>query len=282
MDTHTIIIKIEYSSKSSSSSSSTASRSSAVGNLNSNTISSQYINGYGSIVNSNSYSSYSSHSKTSGYSSSSTYSTYSEKGSTIEYIEDKIVCIPAHSAKYFGEFQVSSTVYRECGFPRNPSKKEETILESIERIQASTQDILVDSQKLIDELYNKLYPYTQVSNDDKEKHIQDIKQKQLEKDSQSSDFDVDKVHTEKSGSTSSVEQMGDNNELVPESEQEQKYIDMTLCPECGSALVLRTAKRGENKGKQFYGCSAFPKCHYIKNLSTCQLKKIIEIFIFYL
>lgn len=126
-----------YSSISSSSSSSTASRSSAVGNLNSNTISSQYINGYynysGSIVNSNSYSSYSSHSKTSGYSSSSTYSTYSEKGSTIEYIEDKIVCIPAHSAKYFGEFQVSSTVYRECGFPRNPSKKEETILEFEEK-----------------------------------------------------------------------------------------------------------------------------------------------------
>ncbi len=38
------------------------------------------------------------------------------------------------------------------------------------------------------------------------------------------------------------------------------------CPKCGSKLVLRTAKKGDNVGNQFYGCSAFPKCRYIKNL----------------
>ena len=31
-------------------------------------------------------------------------------------------------------------------------------------------------------------------------------------------------------------------------------------------LVLRTAKKGENAGNQFYGCSAFPKCRYIQNV----------------
>ncbi|MBK7731174.1 MAG: restriction endonuclease [Gammaproteobacteria bacterium] len=36
----------------------------------------------------------------------------------------------------------------------------------------------------------------------------------------------------------------------------------TLCPRCGSRLVLRTAKKGANAGGQFYGCSAFPKCRY--------------------
>lgn len=41
--------------------------------------------------------------------------------------------------------------------------------------------------------------------------------------------------------------------------------DMT-CPRCGSKLVIRTAKKGENAGNQFYGCSAYPKCRYIKNL----------------
>ena len=38
-----------------------------------------------------------------------------------------------------------------------------------------------------------------------------------------------------------------------------------LCPKCGNDLVLRTAKRGNNKGNEFYGCSAFPKCRYIKH-----------------
>ena len=39
-----------------------------------------------------------------------------------------------------------------------------------------------------------------------------------------------------------------------------------LCPQCGSKLVLRTAKKGENAGNQFYGCSAFPKCRYVQNV----------------
>lgn len=38
----------------------------------------------------------------------------------------------------------------------------------------------------------------------------------------------------------------------------------TLCPRCGSRLVLRTAKTGANAGGQFYGCSAFPKCRHVQ------------------
>ena len=34
------------------------------------------------------------------------------------------------------------------------------------------------------------------------------------------------------------------------------------CPRCGSELVLRTAKKGNNAGSQFYGCSNYPKCRY--------------------
>lgn len=37
------------------------------------------------------------------------------------------------------------------------------------------------------------------------------------------------------------------------------------CPKCGSDMVLRTAKRGENAGRQFWGCSAFPRCRMIVN-----------------
>ena len=39
-----------------------------------------------------------------------------------------------------------------------------------------------------------------------------------------------------------------------------------ICPRCGGQLVLRTAKKGENAGNQFYGCSKFPKCRFIQNL----------------
>ncbi|MES2899536.1 MAG: restriction endonuclease [Pseudomonadota bacterium] len=33
-----------------------------------------------------------------------------------------------------------------------------------------------------------------------------------------------------------------------------------LCPQCGSAMVLRTAKRGANAGAQFFGCITYPHC----------------------
>jgi four helix bundle suffix protein len=32
------------------------------------------------------------------------------------------------------------------------------------------------------------------------------------------------------------------------------------CPECGKAMVLRTAQKGKNAGKQFWGCSGYPDC----------------------
>ncbi len=38
------------------------------------------------------------------------------------------------------------------------------------------------------------------------------------------------------------------------------------CPRCGGQRILRTEKKGDNDGNQFYGCSNFPKCRYIKNL----------------
>ena len=39
-----------------------------------------------------------------------------------------------------------------------------------------------------------------------------------------------------------------------------------VCPRCGRKLVLRKATKGANVGNQFYGCSGFPKCRYIKTL----------------
>ncbi|MFA6647057.1 MAG: type I DNA topoisomerase [Candidatus Izemoplasmatales bacterium] len=41
------------------------------------------------------------------------------------------------------------------------------------------------------------------------------------------------------------------------------------CPECKiGTLVLRTAKKGKNKGNKFLACSRFPKCKYISPLEV--------------
>ncbi|MBD5088739.1 MAG: helicase [Clostridiales bacterium] len=39
-----------------------------------------------------------------------------------------------------------------------------------------------------------------------------------------------------------------------------------LCPKCGGKLILRTAKRGDYAGSQFYGCQNYPNCRFIENI----------------
>jgi hypothetical protein len=39
------------------------------------------------------------------------------------------------------------------------------------------------------------------------------------------------------------------------------------CPACGSNMVLRTARRGPGAGNQFWGCSTYPKCRVVQNVS---------------
>ena len=39
-----------------------------------------------------------------------------------------------------------------------------------------------------------------------------------------------------------------------------------LCPRCGDEMELRTAKKGANAGKQFWGCTRFPQCRGLVNL----------------
>ena len=80
-------------------------------------------------------------------------------------------------------------------------------------------------------IYDKLYPYTQVSEIQKIQHIQNIRDN---KNSHYNNF---------SNNTQNLK-----------------------CPKCGGTLVLRTAKRGANSGNQFYGCSNYPKCRYMENI----------------
>ncbi|MBN1445459.1 MAG: NERD domain-containing protein [Candidatus Omnitrophica bacterium] len=40
-----------------------------------------------------------------------------------------------------------------------------------------------------------------------------------------------------------------------------------LCPRCGSPMVLREVKKGQNSGKKFWGCSKYPQCKGIINIT---------------
>lgn len=50
-------------------------------------------------------------------------------------------------------------------------------------------------------------------------------------------------------------------------EEKQHQIDDNSCPKCGKPMVMRTARSGANQGKQFLGCSGFPKCRAMRQVS---------------
>lgn len=37
-----------------------------------------------------------------------------------------------------------------------------------------------------------------------------------------------------------------------------------FCPSCGSAMLVRTARRGKHVGAQFWGCSKYPQCRGVR------------------
>ncbi len=45
-----------------------------------------------------------------------------------------------------------------------------------------------------------------------------------------------------------------------------KNADTPICPKCGTQMVLRTAKRGDQKGEEFWGCGNYPKCRETKGI----------------
>jgi len=43
-----------------------------------------------------------------------------------------------------------------------------------------------------------------------------------------------------------------------------ELLETPLCPECNQSMKIRTAKKGNNVGSVFWGCSNFPKCKATK------------------
>lgn len=123
--------------------------------------------------------------------------------------------------------------------------KRNHVLKSVLAIDSKTIDALT-SDKVI-ELYERLYSYSQTSAELKQAHIDSINSRIQQKDQEK------EVLANPSDNKTNVE-------MISETEEQ------TVCPRCGSPLVLRIAKKGKNSGRSFYGCSSFPKCRYINNL----------------
>lgn len=58
---------------------------------------------------------------------------------------------------------------------------------------------------------------------------------------------------------------------APQIPSRETWEAQGLCPECGSRMVPRVAKRGRHKGNSFYGCSKFPRCTGIRQTNPDQL-----------
>ena len=136
-----------------------------------------------------------------------------------------------------------------------------------DRTYAAVRDIWdshEDAVEDVDALYEKLKVLTNVDDAVKTAHIADIERKYkknapLEKQTtwnpvNEPDFDV------------STEPVKQPEKMLPDEKVEAGGDQQLLCPWCGKKLVLRTAKKGNSAGRQFYGCSGFPKCRYVKNM----------------
>lgn len=47
----------------------------------------------------------------------------------------------------------------------------------------------------------------------------------------------------------------------------RNVADASICPLCSSPMVLRRAKKGLSAGKEFFGCSAYPACRGVRDIS---------------
>ncbi|MBR4224275.1 MAG: NERD domain-containing protein [Oscillospiraceae bacterium] len=112
----------------------------------------------------------------------------------------------------------------------------------------------------IDDIYSALSVYADADDATKQRHIERIETK----------YGTDKKAATQEETMPDIqpELPKEDDILIPTKETGDITSQDMICPRCGSTLVLRTAKRGENVGKQFYGCSAFPRCRYTKTDMT--------------
>ncbi len=107
----------------------------------------------------------------------------------------------------------------------------------------------------IEAIFNQLYPYTQVTEEVKQAHIQQINHR---------------YNTQLNTAPVTVQPVVNISEAAPVvnatvDSKSLAFIEEAtdfFCPECGAAIVLRTINEGTESGKQIYVCKNHPKCGY--------------------
>ncbi|MBA3736485.1 MAG: topoisomerase DNA-binding C4 zinc finger domain-containing protein [Actinobacteria bacterium] len=51
---------------------------------------------------------------------------------------------------------------------------------------------------------------------------------------------------------------------------------LQTCPECGSQLVLRVARKGRRSGTGFWGCRRWPACRYAASVNSHPDPRIVR------
>ncbi|SFG15792.1 NERD domain-containing protein [Sporolactobacillus nakayamae] len=163
------------------------------------------------------------------------------------------------------------------------------VLNHVKRIISQTGAILTADE--IEAIYQKLVPYSQVSEEVKQTHIENIqarypkKKKSLKETSIRNELENSNAASETAATqevTNPPEQSEDSTSkdtiqssaiLGEETDQIENRVVVDesvtaapekICPRCGKPMTRREAKRGKHIGDHFWGCSGFPKCRYIE------------------
>lgn len=137
------------------------------------------------------------------------------------------------------------------------------VAKTISNIYKQTTIDLLDENN-ISELYDKLYPYSQVDECTKIQHFENINNSHTDQhDIQTQSVDTTDIITDVQIETTEPKTENEQTSVVETKPTETQVLK---CPRCNSELVLRTAKRGANADNQFYGCSKFPKCRYVRKI----------------
>ncbi len=143
------------------------------------------------------------------------------------------------------------------------------VCDVVSTVWSQIPDTLLSEEK-IEIIYNKLYPLTQVDDNTKEQHINNIQNNlQKQEDSIAPLKVVEESNIEESSSTNELVENNLQNETIKQETTDNTNdtkVEELKCPKCNGNLVLRTATRGANIGKQFYGCENYPKCKFIRNI----------------
>ena len=163
------------------------------------------------------------------------YNPVKQNSTHIKYLKNFIDSnIPVYSVIVFSDKCTLKDVKADIVNTYVIQRKE--IRKKVDEITEHTEHKLGTEQ--ISKLYNKLYPFTQISHEMKERHIENVRK---------TIANVTEQRTEEG-------------------------LPFLVCPRCGSRLVLRIAGKGENIGKSFYGCTSFPQCKYTRDIGQLEVK----------